>query len=485
MIAMSSSQDAPLRTRIAPSPTGEFHVGGMAMALKNWAYTKKHGGQFIIRVEDTDQERLVAGATERMLAVIKDYGLSWDEGPDIGGPYAPYTQSERLATYKEYAEKLVASGHAYYCFATKEELAAMRAEATAQKQPPRYNGMYRDVPLDEARQRVQAGESHVIRLKVPRDKTITFNDAIRGEITFSSNEVSDQILLKSDGFPTYHLAVVVDDHLMDITYIMRGEEWISSTPKHILLYQAFGWELPQYAHIPIFLNPEGKGKMSKRKGTVSARSFLDRGYLPEALLNFFMILGWTHPTQKELLTMDEYVAAFEPTDVSKNSVAFDLKKLAWINGQYIRKLPQTQLEEKLKPFVPAAFPQDKLSRAVELITERLERLDQFDELTNYIYSPITHEKDVLLKRATTELVMEQLSELHTVLSAVATWDIAAIETVIRSLQESNDWKKKQFFMLCRVVGTGRSATPPLFEILELIGQEVVLERIALAKKSLE
>jgi len=262
-----------VRTRMAPSPTGEMHVGSMATLLKNYAFAKKHGGQFILRIEDTDKEREVAGGVAAIQEIIHRYGLDWDEGPDKDGGFGPYIQSERLAIYKQAALDLVANGKAYYCFCSKERLSDIKKQQLADKKPPHYDRHCRNIPLKEAQKRVAEGESYVIRLKVPESQTITFTDLIRGQITFNSNLIDDQILLKSDGYPTYHLAVVVDDHLMKITHVMRGEEWISSTPKHILLYRAFAWDIPIFAHIPVFLNPDGKGKMSKRKGMVSAASF--------------------------------------------------------------------------------------------------------------------------------------------------------------------------------------------------------------------
>ena len=291
-----------VRTRMAPSPTGDMHVGSMGILLKNYAFAKKHGGAFVLRIEDTDKEREVAGAVERIQNIITDYGLDWDEGPGKGGEYGPYIQSERISLYKQMAEQLVSEDKAYYCTCSRERLTEVREAQRAAKIPPKYDKYCRDRQT-EVKKEIESGSEHVIRLKTPDNQDVTFTDLIRGEITFNTSSVDDQVLLKSDGYPTYHLAVVVDDHHMKITHIMRGEEWISSTPKHVLLYQAFDWDMPVFAHIPVYLNPDGKGKMSKRKGTVSAQSFLDKGYLPKALLNFFMILGCAHPEEKEILTL--------------------------------------------------------------------------------------------------------------------------------------------------------------------------------------
>lgn len=466
-----------IRTRMAPSPTGEYHVGHISTLLKNYAFAKKHGGKFILRIEDTDQERKVDGAVERIMAVIKAYGLSWDEGPDIGGPYAPYTQSERLPIYAEHAQQLVDKGVAYYCFCSRERLEKLRENQVAQKQKPRYDKHCLQLSKEEVQAKLASHEPYVIRLNVPENTTITFTDLVRGEINVQSSEVDDQVLLKSDGFPTYHLAVVVDDKLMGITHVLRGEEWISSTPKHILLYQAFGWETPVYAHIPVFLNPDGKGKMSKRKGTVSAQSFLDAGYLPEALLNFFMILGWTPKDQREILSLEEYITEFDPKDISPKSVVFDLQKLAWLNGVYIRKLSNQELKQRLQPFLPSDLPQEKLDTMLPLVFERLSKLSDIEELTAFFYRPIELDPQQLLKSATPELVKDELIKTKEVITSLTQWSVQELETSIRSLQEKHEWKKKQYFMMLRVAVTGKTATPPLFETIQLIGKETIIDRL--------
>lgn len=470
-----------VRTRIAPSPTGEMHIGTAAIALKNYAFARKHGGQFIIRIEDTDQEREVAGATERLLETLKKFDLNWDEGPDIGGPYAPYTQSERLELYQKYAKELVDKDKAYYCFCSKDRLEKVRADQMENHQQPRYDRFCRALSSTEVAKKLDAGESSVIRLKVPDDQEIAFEDLVRGTIVFQSNEVDDQVLLKSDGFPTYHLGVVVDDYLMKITHILRGEEWISSTPKHVLLYQAFGWDQPVYAHMPVFLNPDGKGKMSKRKGTVSAELFLSQGYLPEALLNFFMILGWAPKDQREMLTVEEYIQEFDPKDMSMKSVVFDMKKLDWMNGLYIRKLSMEDLKHRLQNgFIPADFPAEKIDAVLPLIADRLERLSDFAQFTPFFYQPITVDPQLLVKKSTPTELKDQLNGTSEGLAKLIEWSVPQIEVVIRGLQKSKNWKKSQYFMMLRIAVTGQTATPPLFETMEVIGKEEVLNRFAAA-----
>ncbi len=460
---------------MAPSPTGEYHVGHISTLLKNYAFAKKHGGQFVLRIEDTDQVRKVDGAVEKILSVIHQYGLDWDEGPDKGGPYGPYTQSERLPLYASMAQKLVQSGHAYYCTCSSERLAQVREKSIAEKIPPKYD-RHCLKKQTEVLKAIADGQAFVIRLKSPDAVDITFIDLIRGTITINSESVDDQVLLKSDGFPTYHLAVVVDDHEMNITHIFRGEEWISSTPKHILLYEAFGWEKPVYAHIPVFLNPDGKGKMSKRKGTVSAVSFLESGYLPEALLNFFMILGWTPKDQREVITLNEYIAEFEPKDISPKSVVFDVKKLQWLNGVYIRNLSLDELAVRCEPFLPEYFGKDKLPVLLPLVAERLVTLADIVPLTEYFFVRPQPQTELLTKKSTNTIVIDQLQKTAELFKGV-TWKADELEQQVRLMQEKWGWQPGQFFMMLRVAVTGKTATPPLFDTIAAVERSEVLTRL--------
>ncbi len=471
-----------VRTRMAPSPTGELHAGGMATVLKNYAYAKKKGGQFILRIEDTDQQRLIPGAVDEILKVIHDYGLDWDEGPDKVGPFGPYIQSQRLDLYQQHAQQLVKAGQAYYCFCSPERLISLRQQQQANHQPPRYDQHCLHLSPDEIRSKLERGEKYVIRLKVPNNQEVSFTDLIRGNITFNSSQVDDQVLLKSDGYPTYHLAVVVDDHLMQISMVMRGEEWISSTPKHVLLYQAFGWDMPVFAHVPVFLNPDGKGKMSKRKGTVSARSFLDRGYLPEAMLNFFMILGWSPQDQREILSLEEYVQEFDPADLNPNSVVFDLKKLDWLNGVYIRNLSPQELKKRLQPYMPADFPDERFDQILPLISERLVTLADFEQLTQYFYRNPQPSKQLLLNKADESLVIAQLQEAIAQLEQVTAWNEQTIELTLRKVQEIHNWQKNQFFMMLRLAVTGEKFTPPLFATMAVFEKSELLRRLHQAKQ---
>ncbi len=471
-----------VRTRMAPSPTGEMHVGSLATALKNFAFAKKHHGQFVLRIEDTDKNREVENGVQAIQDILKAYGLDCDEGPEIGGPYGPYIQSQRLDLYQAKAKELINQGKAYYCFCTKQRLEKLKEDQLANKQLPRYDKYCRHLTKEEIEQKLQTKTEYVIRLAVPENQTVTFTDLIRGEISFNTDTVDDQVLLKSDGYPTYHLAVVVDDHEMCITHIMRGEEWISSTPKHLLLYQAFGWETPSYAHMSVFLNPDGKGKMSKRKGDVSAKSFLDKGYLPEAMLNFFMILGWAPKDQREILTLDEYIYEYDPKDQSAKSVAFDLKKLGWMNGVYIRQLSFSELKKRLKPFMAPDFPTEKLDTILPLIFERLVTLADFNSLTAFFYKAVHPDPSLLLKKASTELVNQQLQLTIETIHAISNWEISEIEQCIRELTEKHEWKKSQYFMMIRVAVTGETATPPLFETMHVIGKDEVVARLKQAQQ---
>ncbi len=475
-----------VRTRMAPSPTGLLHIGSLYVALRNYAYARGRQGQFIIRVEDTDRERLVPGAMEKTLNTFKAYGLNYDEGPDMPGAFGPYIQSERLAIYKEYAQKLIDSGRAYYCFCTKERLESMRQEQIANKQLPRYDRHCASLTKDEVAAKLAANEPYVIRLKVPEHQTITFNDLIRGDIAFNTDLIDDQVLLKSDGFPTYHLAVVVDDHLMEISHIIRGEEWISSTPKHVLLYQAFGWEMPVYAHVPDLLSPTGKGKMSKRQGDVSAQHFIDIGYLPEAMLNFLMILGWASSDQEEILSMDRYVKEFDIKNINKKSVAFDTNKLDYINGIYIRNLSNEELLKRLEPFRPVELSQDLLATILPLIKERLVILSQLEEYTKFFYHDPQVDPHIILKESKTDAaaLAAYLGRVNDIVKALQTWSIQELETSLRTLQAESGMKPRPAFMTIRLALTGAEATPPLFDVMHILGKDVCLKRLQAAITSL-
>lgn len=468
-----------VRTRIAPSPTGFLHLGTAYTAMRNWALARQTGGQFIIRIEDTDRTRLVDGALEVIFEALTWLGIDNDEGPNVGGPHAPYTQSERLPIYQEHIQTLIENGTAYYCFCTKERLDQVRADQQAKKELPRYDKFCRNIPLDEAKKRVAAGESHVIRLKVPETGVTICQDVIRGPVEFQNSGIDDQVLLKSDGYPTYHLGVVIDDHLMGITHIIRGEEWLSSTPKHVLIYTAFGWELPIFAHLPVIRNKD-HSKMSKRKNDVSVLSYRDKGYLPEALNNFLALMSWSHPDKKDIFDMQEFVRTFSIDRIALTAPVFDIDKLNWFNGQYIRAMSDDELALRLTPFIPADCPKPMIKQILPLIKERLVTLKDFESLTDFFYRDITVDQTLLLKKSTSGEVKSQLSATKLSLESLddKDWTCEKIEYKVRSLSEANGWKPGQYFMMLRIAVTGKTATPPLFETMQVLGREKCLARLS-------
>ena len=482
---------------MAPSPTGEYHIGSMRTMLYNYALAKKEGGQFILRIEDTDRERFVEGATERLMDVINAYGLNWDEGPRVGGPHAPYIQSERLETYKEYANQLVESGHAYYCFCSKERLDTLREEQRKAGMPStKYDKYCLNLPKDKVKENLDAGLSYVIRLNVQADQEISFDDKVLGHITFPSKDVDDQVLLKSDGFPTYHLGVVVDDHLMEVNWVMRGVEWLPSTPKHILRYKAFGWELPTYAHLPLLKEKGDTKKLSKRMGSVAAHEFLLDGYLPEALINFLMFLGWNPGTEKEIYSLDEFVKDFSVERIQKTDlVVFDRDKLAWYNGQYIRMLSAQDLWERLKKWMseydqqPEYKMEDTYSIKVQsLVQDRMRVFADFLPLTNYFYIDFDCPVELLVAQSGSESRAKEILEtFYNLLKelSVENWHSKFLDELCHRIISEKGYKPKESFMTLRVASTGQTATPPIFDIIELLGQEKTLSRIENAKNLLK
>lgn len=476
-----------IRVRMAPSPTGEYHIGHIRTVLYNWTFARKHNGKFIIRIEDTDRERLVPGAQEKILEVIKLYGLDWDEGPEKGGKYGPYVQSERLDIYKRYAHELIEQGNAYYCFCSKERLTKLRENQRAQGVPPKYDKHCLHLPSEEVQRRLDAGENYVIRLNVPADKEIKFKDVVYGEITINSNDVDDQILIKSDGFPTYHLAVVVDDHLMEISHIMRGMDWIPSTPKHVLLYNAFGWEPPVYAHLPNIKELGSNKKLSKRFGSVYAIEFLKEGYLPEALLNFLMFLGWNPGTEKEIYSLEEFVKDFSLEDIHKTDlVAFDRKKLLWMNGQYIRDLSLVELWEKLEEWSERFSvdlgtkdaSEEYILGALSLVQERMKLLSDFIDRTSYFFEEPEVSGDLLIKYAKSEKrAAEILEKFINLYEPLEMWSVENLDSISHEALEKFGYSPKEAFMTIRVAVSGRKATPPLFDMLGLLGKKTSLNRL--------
>jgi glutamyl-tRNA synthetase len=476
----------PARTRVAPSPTGDPHVGTAYQSLFDYALAHQTGGQFILRLEDTDQVRYSPDSDRRIFESLRWVGLPYDEGPDIGGPYAPYRQSERLPVYKAHAEELIEKGHAYYCFCTPERLAQMRKEQEARKEPPRYDRLCLRLSQEEVTARLDAGERHVVRMRVPDEGVTRFIDLVRGEIEFENRLIDDQILMKSDGFPTYHLAVVVDDHLMRVTHIIRGEEWISSTPKHILLYKFFGWEPPLHAHTPLLLN-EDRTKISKRKSPEKTRleGFRERGFLPEALLNFMALLGWSHPEGQEIFSLDEFVRLFNPDRLLKAGSIFDMTKLIWMNGHYIRSLSLDELAQRLEPYTK--YPPDKVREVLPLLQDRIKVLGEFDDLASFYFEEPVYDLALFKSKEFDQAALgEHLAAARAWHAALPEpWTHDEWEAGIRAMAAERGFRKAgDLFMLLRVAVTGRRESPPLFETMQVLGRDTTLARMDAAQAAL-
>ena len=460
-------------TRIAPSPTGDPHVGTAYIALFNYAWARRNGGRFIVRIEDTDRARYVPGAEERILAALKWLGLSYDEGPDVGGPHGPYRQSERLPLYQKYAEDLLKRGWAYRAFETPEELEQIRKEKGG------YDGRARNIPPEEAEERARRGEPHVIRLKVPRPGTTEVKDELRGVVVYDNQEIPDVVLLKSDGYPTYHLANVVDDHLMGVTDVIRAEEWLVSTPIHVLLYRAFGWEAPRFYHMPLLRNPD-KTKISKRKSHTSLDWYKAEGFLPEALRNYLCLMGFSMPDGREIFTLEEFIQAFTWERVSLGGPVFDLEKLRWMNGKYIREvLSLEEVAERVKPFLREAGlsweSEAYLRRAVELMRPRFDTLKEFPEKARYLFTedyPVSEKAQRKLEEG-----LPLLKELYPRLRTQEEWTEAALEALLRGFAAEKGVKLGQVAQPLRAALTGSLETPGLFEILALLGKERALRRL--------
>jgi glutamyl-tRNA synthetase len=488
--------DKRVRVRFAPSPTGYLHIGGARTALFNWLFARANGGTFILRIEDTDRSRYVEDSLYDIMESLKWLGMDWDEGPQVGGEYGPYMQSERLHIYQEYIKILLDSGHAYYCYCSSERLEALRAEQAAKSMPPGYDRHCRDLSSKERQELEAQGIKPVIRFKVPLEGTTKFNDLLRGEISFENNTLDDLVLIKSDGYPTYHFANIVDDHLMGITHVMRGEEWIPSTPKHLLLYQAMGWEAPQMAHMPVILSQEG-GKLSKRHGATTVKEFREKGYLPEAMVNFLALLGWTLDGERELFSLQELQKVFSLDRVSKSSAVFSYDKLDWLNGLYIRELSVEDLTRRVLPYLEKAgivsnpiTPEEHgyLLKIIPLVQERIKFLSETPELVDFFFQDeVTYTDPSLLipKKLDSQETLKILRCAHTTLSGTEDYSEANLETLLRGLSTELGMKAGQVFMPVRVAITGRTAAPGLFETISVLGKERTVKRLLGAISALE
>jgi len=473
-----------VRTRFAPSPTGYVHIGSIYSIWLDYVVAKQVGGKFAVRIEDTDQKRLVDDAESKIWEALDWFGLTEDESPRKGGPYAPYRQSERLELYKKYALELIENGHAYYCFCTNERLDEVRKRMQKEGKPPMYDKHCRNLSKEESEQRIKNGEHYVIRLKVPENEKIIVKDLLRGDIEFDSNTLDDQVLLKSDGFATYHLAAIIDDHLMEITHAIRGEEWLPSAPKHMLVYRFFGWEPPIYVHTPTLRNPD-KSKLSKRKGHTNVGWYQEQGFLPDAIINYMSLLGWTHPEEKEIFDREEFIRIFKLEDLSPVGPVFDEVKLRWMNGKYVRELSEADFISWAKKFSDQQLSDEVWGKLTPLIRERVEVFSQIPELIAFLNPDIEIDPEIVKKQSKqeSETIKKLLSDLKEKLNNLAEWTVLAIESAIRDLKGAYpDWKPRDYFMTIRVATTAFPVTPPLFESIELLGKELVVRRIESIEK---
>jgi glutamyl-tRNA synthetase len=499
--------DSPIvRVRFPPSPTGLLHVGGGRTALFNWLFAygeaKRVGkrGQLILRIEDTDRSRFVPGATEGIIEILDWFGLTWEEGPDKGGPYGPYRQSDRTLRYRMGAERLIASGHAYRCFCTPERLQQVREEQQAKGEAPGYDRHCRVLPHAEVAQKIAAHEPYVVRFKMPLEGETVVHDLIRGDMVFQNANLEDLVLLKSDGYPTYHLANVIDDHEMRVTHIMRGEEWIPTAPLHVQLYQAFGWEMPKIAHLPLILAPGG-GKLSKRHGSTAMEEFREQGYLPEALMNYLVLLGWSYDGTTEIFSKEDLLEKFTLERVSPSPATFDHKKLEWFNQHYINHiLTLDDLTSRLIPFLAkaglidakASNPESaefaEVRAATALLKDRLKTLAEAPELMGYFLTDELPPYDAALlipKKTEPAQALDGLKAALTAIESVDLNDEAATEAALRQVANDKGLKAGQLFMPIRVAVTGRTESPGLFETLRVIGKARVVARITQAISRLE
>ena len=465
-----------VRTRIAPSPTGDPHVGTAYVALFNMAFAHSQGGQFLLRIEDTDQARSTPESEKAILDALKWLGLEWDEGPDNGGPKGPYRQSERSDIYQKYAQELIDDGHAFRCFCSPEELDEMRASQIANKEPLGYDGRHMDLSDEDVESRIANGDPYVVRMKVPREGTCTFSDMLRGEVSIDWAQIDYQVLLKADGMPTYHLANVVDDHLMEITHVIRGEEWINSAPKHILLYQYFGWEIPVLCHLPLLRNVD-KSKLSKRKNPTSILYYQRMGYLPEALLNYLGRMGWSMPDEREKFNLNEMLEAFDIGRVSLGGPVFDVEKLSWLNGVWIRdELTDDQLADRLHDW---ALNRDSLKAFLPFARQRMEILSDFAPLGSYLVSgmlPIRLE-DLKSSGMDENQLLEVLQYALWRLEAVQDWNRDNIFKALQSIADGMNIKLKPFLVPLFIAITGSTASISVMDSMNLLGADMSRARL--------
>ncbi len=482
--------DHPVRVRFAPSPTGPLHIGGARTALFNWLFARHHGGVFILRIEDTDQKRYVPGSVEVILDGLRWLGLNWDEGPEVGGDYGPYVQSERTALYQQWANWLVEQGRAYRCYCTPKQLKERRAQGMKG-----YDRHCRTLTPDQRAAHQARGDASVIRFKMPLEGETTVHDLIRGDITVHNENLTDLVLLKSDGYPTYHLANVVDDHFMAISHILRADEWISSAPVHAQLYRAFGWEMPAIAHLPVILNPNGRGKLSKRtvgfthdgrRVPVLVHEFREAGYLPEAVVNFLTNIGWSFGEDREVFTVEETIARFDLARVNPAGGKFPLEKLDWLNGVYIRESKPEALVGPLTEVLEARgyeVDRDVLLRAIPLIQPRIQSLLEVVEWVGFLFKNGVRPtaEQLIQEKMDAESTRIALTAAYDTLAALPDFEVPTLEKALRALTGDLGLKTHQLFGTLRIAVTGQPVAPPLFETMAILGREVCLKRIGEAQ----
>lgn len=465
-----------VRVRYAPSPTGALHLGGARTALFNYLFARQKGGQFMLRIEDTDRARLVPGSQAQIEEGLRWLGITWDETPLI--------QSERKAIYQQAAAGLLEAGAAYRCFCTPERLEQMRAEQRARHEPERYDRRCRSITKDESERRAAAGERFVVRQAMPTEGSTTLQDLVMGTVTFRNDTLDDHVLLKSDGFPTYHLAFAVDDHAMRISHIIRGDGWLPSAPKHLLLFQAFNWLPPAFAHLPLVLGPDKK-PLAKRHGAKDVLEYREAGYLPEAVDNFIAFLGWSPGTDQDIFTMDELIQAFDLSKIQASPAVANLERLDWLNGQFIRRLTPDQLAARISPLMPAV-PVAALTPLIPLVQERLRSLNEAPDMLRFFFEePDTYRPEQLVpKGRDAAAAATALIEAATTLRALSDWTPESIEAALRALAERLGWSSRDFFMALRVAVTGRTVTPPLIESISRLRKDTVVARLERAARTL-
>ena len=487
-----------VRVRFAPSPTGYLHIGGLRTALFNYLYARHTGGKMILRIEDTDRTRFVEGALENLLKALDWSGVEIDEGVMLDekglvtekGDFGPYIQSERVekGIYDKYIEKLIEEGKAYYCFCSQERVDKVRDQMRADGLTPKYDGLCRSIPLEEAKQRVANGEEHTVRLKLPKDYEISFEDRIKGKISFNTDDQDDQVLIKRDGYPTYHFAVVVDDHLMGITHVVRGDEWISSTPKHVYLYEAFGWDAPEYIHLPTVLNKDHK-KYSKRNGDGMVEDFIEEGYMPEGLINFLSLLGWSPDSEEEIFTIEELAKQFDFDRVNKTGAVFDKRKLDWVNGHYVRELSAEKLAEDIKPYmvksglIDDSYDQDKLVLLAETWQSAIDKFSDAPELAkNYYIKSEDIDFDEDAKEAiSTDDAKTLFNAFLNKLEEVDEIDADFAKSVMKTIQKETGIKGKNLWFPVRAAVTGSVHGPDLSNAFLIMGKNLVKDRLEYAR----